>query len=158
MHPEEFDVLVMPLMYGDIVSDIGAGPDRRARHGAGREPRRRLRGVRGRCTARRRGTRARTASTRAALLLSGVMLLRHVGEDEAADRVERALGAVIREGRDVTYDLKPDRNDPTAVGTREFADAVIAAMALSAATAGRSDSGLRLPTFLHAAYHQRSLP
>jgi isocitrate dehydrogenase (NAD+) len=45
-------------------------------------------------------------------------------ETDAAARLERAVGAVIAEGKDVTYDLKADRNDPTAVGTREMADAI----------------------------------
>ena len=60
-----------------------------------------------------------------ALLLSGVMLLRHIDEREAGDRVENAIAAVIKEGKDVTYDLKPNRDDPSAVGTSEYADAII---------------------------------
>ena len=48
-------------------------------------------------------------------------MLRHLGEKDAADRLEQAVAAVIAEGKDVTYDLKPDRDDPTAVGTREMA-------------------------------------
>ena len=52
------------------------------------------------------------------------MLLRHLGETEAAGRLERAVADVIAEGKSVTYDLKPDRDDPTAVGTREMADAI----------------------------------
>jgi isocitrate dehydrogenase (NAD+) len=63
-----------------------------------------------------------------ALLLSGVMLLRHIDEREAADRVENAIAAIIAEGNDVTYDLKPSRDDPSAVGTSEYADAIIAKM------------------------------
>jgi isocitrate dehydrogenase (NAD+) len=63
-----------------------------------------------------------------ALLLSGVMLLRHIDEREAADRVENAIAAVIAEGKDVTYDLKPSRDDPSAVGTSEYADAIIKKM------------------------------
>ena len=59
-----------------------------------------------------------------ALILSGVLMLRHLKETEAADRLERAVAAVIAEGRDVTYDMKPNRDDPTAVGTREMADAI----------------------------------
>jgi isocitrate dehydrogenase (NAD+) len=55
-------------------------------------------------------------------------MLRHLKEREAADRLERAVAAVIAEGKEVTYDMKPDRNDPTAVGTREMADAIIARM------------------------------
>jgi isocitrate dehydrogenase (NAD+) len=60
-----------------------------------------------------------------AMMLSGVLMLRHIGESEAADTVERAIAQVIAEGNSVTYDMKPDRNDPTAVGTSQVADAVI---------------------------------
>jgi isocitrate dehydrogenase (NAD+) len=55
-------------------------------------------------------------------------MLRHLGEKEAADRLERAIARVIAEGKNVTYDLKADRNDPTAVGTREMGEAIVAAM------------------------------
>jgi len=64
-----------------------------------------------------------------ALMLAGALMLRHIGEREAGDRLERAIAAVVAIGKDVTYDLKPDRDDPTAVGTREFADAVIGQLA-----------------------------
>jgi len=63
-----------------------------------------------------------------AMILSGALMLRHLGEKEAADRVESAVAQVIAEGESVTYDIKPDRNDPTAVGTSEVADAVIKKM------------------------------
>ena len=59
-----------------------------------------------------------------ALILSATLMLRHLHETHAAERLERAVAAVIAEGRDVTYDLKPNRNDPTAVGTREMAQAI----------------------------------
>ena len=61
-----------------------------------------------------------------ALILSGMLMLRHLGEDDAARRLENAVAGVIKEGKSVTYDLKPDRNDPTAVGTREMAQAICA--------------------------------
>jgi isocitrate dehydrogenase (NAD+) len=61
-----------------------------------------------------------------AMLLSGVMMLRHLKEVEAADRLEGAIADLIAEGKDVTYDMKADRNDPTAVGTSQVADAIIA--------------------------------
>ena len=61
-------------------------------------------------------------------MLASVMLLRHLGEREAADRLDRAVARVIAEGRRVTYDLKPRPNDPTAVGTSQFADAVVEAI------------------------------
>jgi isocitrate dehydrogenase (NAD+) len=59
------------------------------------------------------------------MMLSGVMMLRHLEEREAADRVEAAIAAVIAEGKSVTYDMKPSRDDATAVGTSDVADAVI---------------------------------
>ena len=52
-------------------------------------------------------------------------MLEHLGEREAAQRLERAVAAVIAEGERVTYDLKPTRDDPTAVGTSQYADAII---------------------------------
>jgi isocitrate dehydrogenase (NAD+) len=61
-----------------------------------------------------------------ALMLSGVLMLRHLEQEDAADRLERAIAAVIEEGKAVTYDMKPARDDPTAVGTSEVADAVVA--------------------------------
>ncbi|MBD0318630.1 MAG: isocitrate/isopropylmalate dehydrogenase family protein, partial [Thermoleophilia bacterium] len=63
-----------------------------------------------------------------AMMLSGVMMLRHLEERDAAERLEDAIAAVIAEGRSVTYDMKPTRDDPTAVGTSEVADAVVAQM------------------------------
>jgi isocitrate dehydrogenase (NAD+) len=60
-----------------------------------------------------------------AMILSGEMMLRHVGETKAADNLERAVSEVIEEGKSVTYDLKPHRDDPTAVGTSQYADAII---------------------------------
>jgi isocitrate dehydrogenase (NAD+) len=59
------------------------------------------------------------------MMLSGVLMLRHIGEEGAADRLEAAIAAVIEEGASVTYDMKPTRDDPTAVGTSQVADAVI---------------------------------
>jgi isocitrate dehydrogenase (NAD+) len=61
-------------------------------------------------------------------MLSGVMLLRHIDELDAAERLETAIADVIREGESVTYDMKPTRDDPTAVGTSDVADAIIAKM------------------------------
>jgi isocitrate dehydrogenase (NAD+) len=54
-----------------------------------------------------------------------MLMLRHLDETEAADRLERAIADVIAEGKSVTYDMKPTRDDPTAVGTSEVADAII---------------------------------
>jgi isocitrate dehydrogenase (NAD+) len=63
-----------------------------------------------------------------ALMLAGVLMLRHIGERDAGDKLERSIAAVVKDGKEVTYDLKADRDDPTAVGTKEFADAVIRRM------------------------------
>ena len=60
-----------------------------------------------------------------AMMLSGVLMLRHLDEAEAANRLEGAIAEVIREGNNVTYDMKPTRDDPTAVGTSDVADAII---------------------------------
>ena len=59
-----------------------------------------------------------------ALILSGMLMLRYLKETEAADKLENAVAEVIKEGKDVTYDLKPNRDDPTAVGTQEMAEAI----------------------------------
>ena len=63
-----------------------------------------------------------------AMILSGMLMLRHIGEQDAAARLEQATAKVIAEGKNVTYDMKPDRNDPTAVGTSQVADAIIREM------------------------------
>jgi isocitrate dehydrogenase (NAD+) len=62
------------------------------------------------------------------MMFSGVLMLRHLRERDAADRLEAALASVIAEGKNVTYDLKPRPDDPTAVGTSQVADAIIAKM------------------------------
>jgi isocitrate dehydrogenase (NAD+) len=62
------------------------------------------------------------------MILSGVMMLRHLGEFKAADRLEQAVASVIEEGKDVTYDLKPKPDDPSAATTSGMADAIIARM------------------------------
>jgi isocitrate dehydrogenase (NAD+) len=67
-----------------------------------------------------------------AMMLSGVLMLRHIEEPGAADRLESAISAVIREGTHVTYDMKPSRDDPTAVGTSGVADAIIHKLEASA--------------------------
>ena len=63
-----------------------------------------------------------------AMMLSGVMMLKYLKEHEAAALMEGAIADIIREGKSVTYDMKPDRNDPTAVGTAEVATAIIERM------------------------------
>jgi isocitrate dehydrogenase (NAD+) len=122
--PEEFDVLVLPNLYGDIVSDLTAGlvgglgvapggnigPDTavfEATHGSAPK------------------YKGQNKVNPTAMILSGKLMLEHLGEADAARRLEDAVAAVIAEGDRVTYDMKPSRDDPTAVGTSEYADAII---------------------------------
>ncbi|MGQ9778347.1 MAG: isocitrate/isopropylmalate dehydrogenase family protein [Bacillota bacterium] len=125
--PENFDVLVMPNLYGDILSDLCAG----LVGGLGVAPGANI-GDEVALFEPTHGSapkyKGQNKVNPTATILSGVLMLRHMGEEKAADRIERAVARVIREGKYVTYDLKPDRNDPTAVGTREMAEAIIAAM------------------------------
>ncbi len=125
--PEEYDVIVLPNLYGDIVSDLGAGMI----GGLGLAPGANI-GSEGATFEATHGSapkyKGQNKVNPTALMLSGTLMLRHLGEAEAADRMEGAIAEVIRKGEKVTYDLKPSRDDPTAVGTSEFADAVIEEM------------------------------
>jgi len=122
--PELYDVLVLPNLYGDILSDLCAGlvgglgvapganigPDAavfEATHGSAPK----YKGL--------------DKVNPTALVLSGVLMLEYLGEKDAAARLERAVAATIAEGRSVTYDLKANRDDPTAVGTREMGQDII---------------------------------
>ncbi len=123
-HPEDCDVLLAPIMYGDIVSDVAAG----LVGGLGMAPGANVGADAAVFEAVHGSAPKHAGHDRAnpfALMLSGAMLLRHVGEPDAADRVERAIAGVIAEGS-VTYDLKPSRDDPTAARTSEVTEAVIA--------------------------------
>jgi isocitrate dehydrogenase (NAD+) len=127
--PDLYDVLVLPNLYGDIVSDLVAG----LVGGLGVAPGANI-GENGVAVFEAiHGSAPKYASLNKvnpmALMLAGALMLRHIGERDAGDRLERAVAAVVAIGKDVTYDLKADRDDPTAVGTKEFADAVIAEMA-----------------------------
>ncbi len=121
--PELYDVLVLPNLYGDIVSDLGAG----IVGGLGVAPGANI-GPEGAVFEATHGSapkyKGQNKVNPTALILSGMLMLRHMGEMEAADKLENAVAAVIEEGKDVTYDLKPNRDDPTAVGTREMAQAI----------------------------------
>ncbi len=121
--PELYDVLVLPNLYGDIVSDLGAG----LVGGLGVAPGGNV-GPAGAVFEATHGSapkyKGQNKVNPTALILSGVLMLRHMDEQAAADRLERAVADVIAEGKDVTYDLKPQRDDPSAVGTQEMADAI----------------------------------
>jgi isocitrate dehydrogenase (NAD+) len=122
--PEEYDVLVLPNLYGDVLSDLcagmigGLGLAPGANFGEGIaifEP--------------THGSAPKYAGQNKvnpmAQLLSGMLMLRHLDENDAADSLEQAIAEVVRDGKNVTYDMKPRRDDPTAVGTSEVADAII---------------------------------
>lgn len=125
--PELYDVLVLPNLYGDILSDLAAG----LVGGLGVAPGANI-GDEAAVFEAIHGSAPKYKGLNkvnpTALILSGMLMLRHLGEHGAADRLERAVAHVIAEGRHVTYDMKPDRNDPTAVGTREMADAIVRAI------------------------------
>ena len=122
--PHEYDVLVLPNLYGDIVSDLcsglvgGLGVTPGANIGDGLAVFEPVHGSAPKYTGKNKVNPTAT-------IRSGEMMLRYLGETEAADRINRAVTQVIAEGRQVTYDLKPHRDDPTAVGTREMGEAII---------------------------------
>jgi len=125
--PEEYDLLVLPNLYGDIVSDLAAG----LIGGLGLAPGANF-GTHAAVFEPTHGSAPKYAGQNKvnpmAMMLSGMLMLRHLEEGEAANRLEEAIAEVIREGRSVTYDMKPTRDDPTAVGTSEVADAIIDAL------------------------------
>ena len=121
--PELYDVLVMPNLYGDILSDLCAG----LVGGLGVAPGANI-GDSYATFEATHGSAPKYAGQNkvnpTALMLSAVLMLRHIGERQAADRLEAAIAFVIAEGKTVTYDLKEDRNDPTAAGTSDMAQAI----------------------------------
>jgi len=122
--PQSHDVLVLPNLYGDIVSELCAG----LIGGLGLAPGANIGDEIAVFEPTHGSAPKYTGQNKVnpmAMILSGALMLRHIGEIETADRVESAVAQVIAEGKSATYDMKPDRNDPTAVGTSQVADAVI---------------------------------
>jgi isocitrate dehydrogenase (NAD+) len=122
--PELYDVLVLPNLYGDIVSDLGAG----LVGGLGVAPGANF-GTHAAVFEPTHGSAPKYAGQNKvnpiAMMLSGVLMLQHLAERTAADRLESAIAAVIAEGTNVTYDMKASRTDESAVGTSQVADAII---------------------------------
>lgn len=123
--PEVYDVLVLPNLYGDIVSDLCAG----LVGGLGVAPGANIgnelaifEAVHGSAPKYKGMNKVNPT----AMILSGVMMLRHLNEMEAADKLEQAVAQVIKENTHVTYDLKPKGQEDQAAGTNEMADAIIA--------------------------------
>ena len=125
--PELYDVMVLPNLHGDILSDLCAG----LVGGLGVAPGANI-GDGGAVFEATHGSapkyKGQWKMNPVALILSGVLMLEHLGEVEAAKKLEAAVAKVIKEGKSVTYDMKADRNDPTAVGTMEMAKAIASAM------------------------------
>jgi isocitrate dehydrogenase (NAD+) len=126
--PDLYDVLVLPNLYGDIVSDLAAG----LVGGLGVAPGANI-GAEAAVFEPVHGSAPKYAgqdkANPTALILSGALMLRHLGHPDIAERVERALREVIAEGRTLTYDLGG------TAGTRAFADAIIARLEAVAPTA-----------------------
>ncbi len=122
--PEQYDVLVLPNLYGDIISDLSAG----LIGGLGVAPGANI-GSQYAIFEPVHGSAPKYAGQNKvnpmAMMFSGVLMLRYLGEKDAANHLEKAIAQVIAEGKNVTYDLKPRPDDPTAVGTSQVADAVI---------------------------------
>jgi isocitrate dehydrogenase (NAD+) len=125
--PEIYDVIVAPNLYGDILSDLCAG----LVGGLGVAPGGNI-GDDIAVFEPTHGSAPKYAGKNkvnpTAAVLSGVMMLRYLNEAKAADLLEQAVAKVIVEGKSVTYDLKKNPKDPTAVGTREMADAIVTAV------------------------------
>ncbi len=121
--PEDYDVIVTENLYGDILSDLCAG----LVGGLGVAPGANI-GTEGAIFEATHGSapkyKGQNKVNPTALILSAKLMLEHLGEKGAAERLDRAVAAVIAEGKDVTYDMKADRNDPTAVGTQQMAEAI----------------------------------
>src|SRR3989454_12739656 len=130
--PEEYDVLVLPNLYGDIVSDLCAG----LIGGLGVAPGANI-GDHAAVFEATHGSapkyKGMNKANPMAMMLSGVLMLRHLGETEAADRLGSPIAAAIAEGKSGAYDMKARRDDPTAVGTSQVADAVIEKLRAGAA-------------------------
>ena len=125
--PGDYDVMVMENLFGDVVSDLTAGMV----GGLGLAPGANF-GANAAVFEPTHGSAPKyTGQNKVnpmAMMLSGVLMLRHLEEREAAGRLENAIADVIRAGERLTYDMKPSRDDPTAVGTSDVADAIIDAM------------------------------
>ncbi len=123
-YPENYDVLVMPNLYGDIISDLGAG----LVGGPGLAPGANISDEYAVFEATH-GSAPQFAGQNklnpTAMILSAVMMLNHIGETKAAKILENATAEVIAEGKNVTFDLKDNPTDPSAVGTSQMADAII---------------------------------
>lgn len=127
--PELYDVLVLPNLYGDIISDLAAG----LIGGLGLAPGANI-GDEYAVFEPTHGSAPRYRGLNKvnpmAMMLSGVMMLRYLGETSTANRLEEAISSVIEEGKFVTYDMKPSPDDPTSATTSEVADAIVSRLTM----------------------------
>ncbi len=125
--PELYDCIVLPNLYGDIISDLCAG----LVGGLGVAPGANIGDDKALFEPTHGSApkyKGKNKVNPTAIILSATMMLRYINENELASKLESAVTAVIEKGESVTYDMKSDRNDPTAVGTKEMADAIIREM------------------------------
>src|SRR5438105_11403767 len=131
LRPGEYDGLGCPDLCGDNIPDLGAGMIGRLGLAPGANI-----GASAAVFEATHGSAPKYAGQNrahpTAVMLSAVLMLRHLEETEAADAMESAIALVIKEGKALTYDMKADRSDPTAVGTSQVADAVIAKIRVGA--------------------------
>ena len=125
--PHLYDVIVAPNVYGDILSDLCAGLVGGLGVAPGANISEKIAVFEPTHGSAPKYTGLNKVNPTAAIL-SGVMMLRHLGEDDAAQKLEGAVAKVIAEGKYVTYDFKEDPNDPSAVGTKEMAEAIVRAI------------------------------
>jgi isocitrate dehydrogenase (NAD+) len=123
MNPQQFDVVVTTNMFGDILSDLTAG----LVGGLGLIPGANIgddaalfEAVHGSAP----DITGKNLANPAAVIMAGVMMLNHLGEFEAAKRIDSAIKKVVKEGKYVTPDLNPQ----SKVGTKEMGDAIVGAM------------------------------
>lgn len=122
--PKNYDCLVLPNLYGDIISDLCAG----LVGGLGVAPGANIGDEMAVFEAVHGAAPKYTGLNKVnptAMILSGALMLRYLKEEKAAEKLENAVKEVLAEAKTVTYDLKPHRDDPTAVGTQQMADAII---------------------------------
>ncbi len=124
MRPQNFDILLLPNLYGDIISDLCAGLIGGLGLAAGANIGREIA-----VFEPTHGSAPKYAGkdkvNPAATILSAALMLSHLGETKKAGILEQAVRDVVNEGIAVTYDLKPNRDDPAAVGTRQMSEAII---------------------------------
>ncbi len=125
--PEQFDIIVLPNLYGDFISELCAG----LIGGLGVAPGANI-GDHAAVFEPTHGSAPKYAgkdmANPMAMIMSGIMMLRHLGEQKAAEKIEKAISKVLLEGRHLTYDLKSTGKGNAYIGTAQMADVIIETM------------------------------